>query len=587
MNLQASVESGGAQSGGITVDASREIGRNLPYAKYIVFGGDGFSAVKETGVTKINTDVTRGAVRADYSAFLDADEYDGSTVSSVSLSADGETFVCTAEFAPVIKKSGVPLAATFSVVLSTADGSDNLLCGGDNPLSAFLLGARPLGDEVYAVAGDFDAPNGFSVINASGGERVSATLVFTDGGLSVVTEVPASAKDATVFIGGSPVLRTVLRGDEAETLIIPSTTVMGDLCADIDIANAKSVVYCTCGSVNHSDAVLVRAPEKAFGLKNALGFYAGKGAQIKTDETGTYAAIGGDKEIMLISADGGLPKCEYSVARESGDDFAVCHGGSIVRIGEKVTVFDLSGAETEYDLSRGEQNAVVRDGNRLHFARLIGTEIERFLLDGGNVTRLPSLQTGADAKLFCSLFRIGVASESGCYLFNASAGASTEFEYFRLERLETLVSRAGGTDKLRLGGELAVFDENGETTAACVRSGDEFALGKSVPVLPFGDCAVYGDAENGGVMLFDRGKRVLRSVSGYGGKGAASAGRVGDFLLCVSDDGLVSAHYLSGGGAFVYCPSAAAGDKLRVGVRAGKDTFSDREKIKVVFDVKI
>ncbi len=576
--LSATATLGEAMTANITVDAADELARNLPYAKYMVFGGDGFEEARESSLLRINADITRGTPVADYAATLDDDRFDGKAVSYIGLSADGEKLVCRADFAPVTKECGVPLVAKISVFLSIGDSSDKVFAGGDDPLVRFLLGAFPIGGNVYAAAGFTDAPNGYLSADFPHGDPAAATILFGSDGLKIETQVDAAAKDAIIFMDGKPALRANLRENaRSETLIIPSATVFGDLCADIAYEYAQSVMYCSCGSTNHPDAMLVRAPERATKLKNALGFSVGKGAEIKTDETGEFAAIGGDGEIMLISGAGGLPKREFSVPRDRGDDFAVCRGGYLVRIGEKITVFDLSGGATEYDLPGGEKNAVVRDGNYFHFARLSGSAVERFLLSSGTVSALPSLSVGADAKLFCSLFRIGVASSDGCRLFNRSAGVGTEFDFFRLPRLEELVSRAGGAENIEIRGELAVLKENGSTVVACVRDDSEFTLPSGAEAVPFGDWVVY----DGGVMLFDRGKRKLRSVSGFCGGDIVAAGRVGDHLITVDKDGFGAAHYLSGGKTFLYCPTATAGDELRVGIRVKKDPLAGKEKAKV------
>ena len=576
---------------GVSLDIARELKDNLPYAKYIVFGGGNFTVAREAVLTEINSDVTRGELYARYSAGLGADEFGGEKVDFIGLSADGENLVCKAEFPPAAVQAGKPFTAEISVYLGVADDSDKVLCGGDNPLVRFLLGSRALPSDAFAAEGDCDAYNEFLSRDFPCENKLPASAKFVSGGVEVSAQVSPDANEVCLFFGESPALRTYLHGTETETLMIPSAEVFSDGCADVSVSGAEKLVYCAGANGNYADAVLVKTPDKIYRLKNALGFYAGRGAEIKTDEQGMFAAIGGKREIMLISGESGLPKYLFSVSREDGEDFAVCSGGCLFKIGEKITLCRADGTSVEYGVSGGEDNAVSRDGNAFHFARLLGGRVDRFLLGfDGEATELPSLSFGGDVKLFRNLFRIGVCSDEKCYILSRYAGESSEFEFFRSRRLEEIANRAGGVSNVRLGGGLALLTENGQTVAAAVDAESEFiAGGEKEDAVLFGDYIAFRSEGGAGeeIKVFDRGKRVLRDVRGYEDGKITGAGRVGDYLLALSGDGKAEIYYGKSGGAFAYCPSAAAGEKVRLGVRARVSGIAGKEKVNVKFAVSV
>lgn len=553
---------------------------NLPYAKYIVFGGGETFIAKKATTEAVNADICRGGdLRAEYSAALGADECIGETIDFIGLSADGSALACRADIAPVIKESGKPLSASVSVTLNVSEDSDKVLCGGENPVIKFLLGAASLSDNVCAADGDADFYNEYYSRDFLQDNTHSALLSFGTDGITFETQASAQKNETVVFVGGAPALRTYLHGSGTEMLAASGLLVSGDGCAPLPLGKPEKLVRCSSGSQNFADASIVRVPKKLFEIQNALGFFVGAGAEIKTDELGEFAAIGGKREITFIRGGKSMPEYLFSVPRESGDDFAVCRGGYLLRIGEKTTVFDVSGSGTEYDVSRGESNAATNVGGAVYLARASGGKIERFLLARGEVTALPTVELGGKIGLFRSMSRIGAVSNGACYLFNGYAGVDTDVENFRSPRLESLVSRAGGADKITLGDGVAEFSENGKTVLAAIWEDDEFSIGGEATL--FGDFAVGG----GKIVFFDRGNRALGFSDGFDVKDVTGACKLGDFFVFLFGDGAVKTYYAESGGAFIYCPSAAAGASLTVGVRCRTDALAGKTTARVKFDV--
>ncbi|MDR2201646.1 MAG: hypothetical protein LBP26_02615 [Clostridiales bacterium] len=531
------------------------LSQNLAYAKYVVMGGGGggAAAAKTAVLTDVNASVTRGKLFARYTAALAPDECAGAEFSFFGLSADAQTLFNRADFPPLIKEEGKELSVSITVWIELSEGAAGRLFGGDNPLVRFLLGEKPLPDQIECVRGTCDALNAPHNRALAPSAYYPASAVFNSESLTLTAAVPASVPEVIITAGRVPVLRAFVRENRVGQTLY-TAAVNADRTVSLPCADAASVVSVT-GSDGtfYPDARLFHGAGRLFKTADKVSFNAGRGAEFSGDYLCEYAAVSMRNELMTMRADADGPKTSYRVVY-GGGGFMTCAGGYLALFGDNLQIYGPDGAKTEYPAaSGGAQNVIVNEGNVFHYVTASpGGKVCRYKIANGAVTLLDAAERGQGVKIFRAGFLIGIYGAGVCHLASA-AGVNGP----KSAALADVLDSCGEIESVTFGDDCALvktavgeFDK-----LVTFDGGDILEVAKAPVTVSRGGLFVIGGAVKR-LAEFNRSTRALAIAPGdLDTPDIKDACALGRDLLVLTADGAVDTYYRSRNGAYLFCPN--------------------------------
>ncbi len=383
--------------------------------KYLtLYNDDEKVLVLPTTLLAICDDVTVSNLKAVYSVEVDSEI----TFNKITLSCDeeGERIVSIATLPDRITTNALdPMSVTVTVFL-IVDGSVKL-CGGNNPLARWLLGASEFPSGVFAIASSAYSSSPNKPITRSSSmlsAQATAQVEFLDNSVTFTADVKGDKQEFVLLYNYVPVARVVaeyplkskvfsVRQYNDTTGLTTDKTVTA--VAGITIDGTPTTVY----SLKNTLPEMLDLTEKPIMNTGVI-------SSISVDANEEYLLITTANELFVICPKYSANEVYYRAQYQGGAIYVTAGGDVAVFNNDKLTLhINNNGKYTvkQYDFNCSIQKgktAIVKESIRYHVARVHQGLIERFALRDDEMTLLSSIsETSPTTVVACDGVIINVS----------------------------------------------------------------------------------------------------------------------------------------------------------------------------------